>query len=222
MIRTVYILLLCFIAGNATAQGWRDSLSVARKYYQEKNYTAALEKYQQTQRIAPKNISFSNEIAQAAYRAGKFNQALNLYEKTAKKNQSANAYHNLGNAYLQAKEYQKAVEAYKNALRLNPQDDETRYNLAYALQKQEQKPQPKQEPNPQNNQDESPKNQPNNPKPEPKEEDDNKPSSDKKPSKLADKKTDRILNDLMRQEMDTKKKMERQKQGSTHTSGKDW
>lgn len=222
MIRTVYILLLCFIAGNATAQGWRDSLSVARKYYQEKNYTAALEKYQQTQRIAPKNISFSNEIAQAAYRAGKFNQALNLYEKAAKKNQSANAYHNLGNAYLQAKEYQKAVEAYKNALRLNPQDDETRYNLAYALQKQEQKPQPKQEPNPQNNQDESPKNQPNNPKPEPKEEDDNKPSSDKKPSKLADKKTDRILDDLMRQEMDTKKKMERQKQGATHTSGKDW
>lgn len=48
------------------------------------------------------------------------------------------AYHNLGNSYMLQKRYQEAVEAYKNALRNNPTDDETRYNLALAKQKQEQ------------------------------------------------------------------------------------
>ena len=42
------------------------------------------------------------------------------------------AFHNMGNVFMKKKEYQKAVEAYKNALRNNPFDDETRYNYALA------------------------------------------------------------------------------------------
>jgi len=38
----------------------------------------------------------------------------------------------MGNVFMKKKEYQKAVEAYKNALRNNPSDDETRYNYALA------------------------------------------------------------------------------------------
>ncbi|MDT0676425.1 tetratricopeptide repeat protein [Autumnicola musiva] len=40
--------------------------------------------------------------------------------------------HNLGNSYMKQKKYKEAVEAYKNALRNNPSDEETRYNLALA------------------------------------------------------------------------------------------
>merc|ERR1711974_466079 len=40
--------------------------------------------------------------------------------------------HNLGNTFMRDKKYAKAVEAYKQALRNNPSDDETRYNLALA------------------------------------------------------------------------------------------
>jgi Ca-activated chloride channel homolog len=43
------------------------------------------------------------------------------------------AWHNIGNCYLQKKEYKQAVEAYKKSLRFDPKDEETRYNLAYAL-----------------------------------------------------------------------------------------
>ncbi|TDN88100.1 tetratricopeptide repeat protein [Salegentibacter sp. 24] len=42
------------------------------------------------------------------------------------------ANHNLGNAYMKQKKYQEAVDAYKDALRNDPTDDETRYNLALA------------------------------------------------------------------------------------------
>jgi len=42
-------------------------------------------------------------------------------------------WHNIGNCYLQKKDYDQAITAYKKALKLNPKDEETRYNLAYAL-----------------------------------------------------------------------------------------
>lgn len=42
-------------------------------------------------------------------------------------------WHNIGNCYLQKKDYAQAVEAYKRALKLDPKDEETRYNLAFAL-----------------------------------------------------------------------------------------
>lgn len=41
----------------------------------------------------------------------------------------AQAFHNEGVAYQSVKEFGKAIEAYKNALRNNPNDDESRYNL---------------------------------------------------------------------------------------------
>jgi Ca-activated chloride channel family protein len=45
------------------------------------------------------------------------------------------ALHNLGNCRLLQKNYEAAVEGYKKALKVNPKDEETRYNLAYALKK---------------------------------------------------------------------------------------
>ena len=52
------------------------------------------------------------------------------------------AFHNMGNVFMKKKDYAKAVESYKNALRNNPKDDETRYNYALAkelLEKENQK-----------------------------------------------------------------------------------
>ena len=46
-------------------------------------------------------------------------------------------YHNLGNSFLAQKKYQEAVDAYKNALRRNPGDNETRENYIYAKKKLE-------------------------------------------------------------------------------------
>jgi tetratricopeptide (TPR) repeat protein len=48
------------------------------------------------------------------------------------KTEKHKAFHNLGNTLMLEKNYQGAVEAYKNALRNNPTDEETRYNYALA------------------------------------------------------------------------------------------
>jgi Ca-activated chloride channel family protein len=43
------------------------------------------------------------------------------------------AWHNIGNSFLMKKDYGQAVEAYKKSLKFNSKDEDTRYNLAYAL-----------------------------------------------------------------------------------------
>ena len=94
--------------------------------------------------------------ANSAYRNGDFEKATEYYKQYAgtleNKNDKAKAYHNLGNVFLkrfsgssqnQNPEEQKkssdylknSIEAYKNSLRNNPNDEDTRYNLSYALSK---------------------------------------------------------------------------------------
>ena len=53
------------------------------------------------------------------------------------------AFHNLGNVFMKEKKYTEAVEAYKNALRNDPSDEETRYNYALAKKMLKDNPPPK-------------------------------------------------------------------------------
>ena len=94
----------------------------------EKSYRMALSK-------TPSNSKGSYNLGTAYYGAELYDEALSRLAEAAKsgsKMQKHRAYHNIGNALMQGKECKKAVEAYKNALRNNPSDDESRYNLALA------------------------------------------------------------------------------------------
>eukprot|EP00825_Cyclidium_porcatum_P006682 TRINITY_DN13337_c0_g1_i3.p3 TRINITY_DN13337_c0_g1~~TRINITY_DN13337_c0_g1_i3.p3 ORF type:complete len:102 (+),score=18.51 TRINITY_DN13337_c0_g1_i3:184-489(+) len=76
------------------------------------------------------------------YKRGEYKQAAEWYEKNADKavtaSQAAKLYHNLGNAYYQTGKYKESLEAYKKALKLKPQDVDTKYNLSEALRKMQQ------------------------------------------------------------------------------------
>ena len=78
----------------------------------------------------------SYNLGNAYYKNNKNEEALSRFVNAAKvattKPQRHQAFHNLGNALMNQKEYSRAVEAYKNALRNNPSDDQSRYNLALA------------------------------------------------------------------------------------------
>ena len=84
-------------------------------------------------------------LGDALYKQGKFEESadkfssLNLSEQD--KIDAAKVFHNLGNSMLQSNKIEESIEAYKNALRSNPNDMETKYNLAFAqdkLKKQQQ------------------------------------------------------------------------------------
>lgn len=220
---------------NASAQEWRDSLNVARNAYKNKDYSKALKYYQSAQKKAPNNIDLSDEIGQSAYKAREFEKAEKVYKQSAgiKKSKSAKSktYHNMGNSRMQKKDYQGAVDSYKEALRNNPKDEETRYNLSEAIRRL------KDEQNKQNKQDPKDQNQPQQPnqKNQPKQEKSNSNSKNnsqnktgdqdegKNPSRIPNKSVERMLDKLMKAEAETKRKMGGSRQKNTATqSGKDW
>ncbi len=55
--------------------------------------------------------------------------------KTAEPDLASNAWYNLGNVYFDVEQWPQSVEAYQDALRLNPNDSDAKHNLELALQK---------------------------------------------------------------------------------------
>ena len=92
--------------------------------------------YRKAIAIEENKATGSYNLGNAYYKNNKNEEALSRFVNAAKvattKPQAHQAFHNLGNALMNQKEYSRAVEAYKNALRNIPSDDQSRYNLALA------------------------------------------------------------------------------------------
>ena len=216
----VILFLLGLTSTKSFSQSWRSTLETARNQYAIKNYPAAYKTYQQVAKQLPSNINLDAEIGQAAYKAGDYTKAAQYFskQKNAARTKKARLNHNLGNAYLQQKNYQKAIEAYKKSLRTNPSDEKTRYNLALAMQKQknQQKNEPKNNKNKQDPKQNPPKNN------QPKENKQEKKKPEEADKQLKQNATDRMLDDLMKRELDTKQKQKGKPNKSTNENGKDW
>lgn len=82
------------------------------------------------------NTAAPYNLGRAYYNRESFTEAFTRFkeagEKSEEKPTKHKAFHNMGNVFMKNKEYKKAVEAYKEALRNDPKDEETRYNLALA------------------------------------------------------------------------------------------
>ena len=100
--------------------------------------------YRKAIAINPKSETAKYNLGNAYYNKAKNDEAMTRFQQAAaiatEKSDKHSAYHNLGNTYMNAKKYQEAVDAYKDALRNNPTDDETRYNLALAKEMLEKNP----------------------------------------------------------------------------------
>ncbi|OIO12276.1 MAG: hypothetical protein AUJ53_02680 [Flavobacteriaceae bacterium CG1_02_35_72] len=114
----------------------RTLLRAGNKQFEAKNYGEAQALYK---RALDKNAAYgkaSFNMGNAMYLQKNYKDALPQFELDAKlatsKIDKAEANHNIGNLQMEEKQYSKAVEAYKEALRNNPKDDDTRYNLALA------------------------------------------------------------------------------------------
>lgn len=94
--------------------------------------------------LSPTSETGKYNLGNAYYEKELNDEAMRRYLQAAEvalsKSEKHKAYHNLGNTFMNAKKYQEAVESYKNALRNNPVDDETRYNLALAKEMLEKNP----------------------------------------------------------------------------------
>ena len=108
----------------------------------ENDFVSAEAKYRRAISKSDSNAVAPYNLGNSYYNRESFGEAFGRYkmagERAAEKPKKHKAFHNMGNVFMKKKEYAKAVEAYKNALRNNPEDEETRYNLALAKKMMEQ------------------------------------------------------------------------------------
>ncbi len=129
----------------------RKLVREGNKLYKEKKYTDAEVKYKKSLNVNKNSVPGNYNLGNAYYKEGKYDEASQQYQsvfsdKDASDAQKSQAYHNVGNSMLQAKKYPESIEAFKNSLKMNPKDNDTRYNLAYAqsMLQQQQKQQQQQ------------------------------------------------------------------------------
>jgi tetratricopeptide (TPR) repeat protein len=107
------------------------------KLYQEKKFNEAEVAYRKSLSLDKENKAGGYNLGNSLYKQGNYEGASRQYNeliqrKDLSKEQKARSLHNLGNSLLQEKKYDESIEAFKQSLKLSPQDNDTRYNLAYA------------------------------------------------------------------------------------------
>ena len=129
----------------------RDLIRKGNRMYNDSVYENAEVNYRKALEINPKSTVAMYNLANTLMQQNKLQEAMEQFAGAAKvekeKPNLAQIYHNMGVIFQSQKDYAKAIEAYKESLRNNPKDDETRYNLALAqkLLKDQQQDQQNQE-----------------------------------------------------------------------------
>lgn len=140
MLQKIYIISLLLLGvaagGHAQQKTDRDYLRSGNKLYNDSLFIKAEVDYRKALDINPKSTDAMFNLGNALLMQQKVKEAMEQYESVSKvekdKSKLAEIYHNMGVILQSAKQYPQCIEAYKESLRNNPKDDETRYNLALA------------------------------------------------------------------------------------------
>lgn len=132
----------------------RTEIRRGNKEYKSNNYVGSEIDYRKALDSNPSSLTATYNLGNSLYKQGKYSDAIKEYEKVVMSETDdkklSEAWHNLGNSYFMEKNLPKSIEAYKNSLRINPKDDEARYNLRMAqllLEQNQQDQQQQQEQN---------------------------------------------------------------------------
>lgn len=136
-------MLLLMASGSVIAQQPAKFIRKGNSEYNDAKFKDAEINYRKALDKSPQSVKAAYNLGDAQYKQGDFEKAASSFsnvtgQKSLSEKSKAAAFHNLGNSLLQEKKYGESIDAYKNALRLNPKDEETRYNLAYAMTKLQQ------------------------------------------------------------------------------------
>lgn len=138
-----FVLLFSVVTFAQKAE--RENIRKGNKEYRQQKFSTAEQRYKAALKVNPHSKESIYNLANTSYKQGRWDEALKGYEKyvSVEKQNPLNlskAFYNMGNVYLrkhpskdQKENYlEKAIDSYKQSLRINPNDEEARYNLAVA------------------------------------------------------------------------------------------
>ena len=252
MIKKIFLLSAIFcgtLSGVAQTKTEGDYIRSGNKFYADSLYEKAEIEYRKALEINPKSTDAMYNLGNALFNQipqsqEKGKEAMEQYATAAKlesdKAKLAHINHNLGTLLYMAQQYPQSVEAYKESLRNNPNDNETRYNLAKAMymlkqqqeqqqdQQQEQQQEQQQDQQQEQQQDQQQEQQQDQQQEQQQEQQQNQEQQQEQQSQqdeeqISKENAEQILNALMQDEKDIQekqKKMMQQHQGKT--LDKDW
>ena len=135
----IFSMLQIFIA-TANAQADRQHIRQGNKLYRQEKYDKAEVEYQKALAANQRNPQAIYNLGCAMMMQQKDSAAIVQFENAGKletdKRRKSMAFHNMGWICQKHQMYAEAIEAYKESLRNNPDDNETRYNLALCQRQQ--------------------------------------------------------------------------------------
>ena len=213
--RLISLFLSFMLSSSLLAQKENTLLRQGNKQYEKGNYKEAEKDYRKALEVNKESVKGKFNLGTAIYQEKNFEESAKLYGDLAGKNQDrdiqSGIYHNMGNSLLEAKQYDKSILAYKNALMNNPSDLDTKYNLEYAkmmLKKQQEQQKKDQDKQNKDKQDQK-KDKQDQKQDQQKQDQKNQPPQDQK--KLSKEDAARMLEALKNDEKKTMQKVKKEK-----------
>lgn len=237
--KTNILLMMIALACSATCFAQKQErvhLRKGNKLYADSSYVDAEVQYRKALEINPKSTVTRYNLGNTLAQQSKAEDALKEYDNAARsaktKEEKAKIYHNAGVVLQKGQQYEKCIEAYKKALKANPADNETRYNLALAQkllkdqqQNQQQQQQEQQQDQNKNQQNDQKQNQNQN---QDKKNDEKKPENQDQQqqqpqNQMSKENAEQLLNAVKQEEKNVRDKVEKQMQkAATKSFDKDW
>ncbi|MEZ7929224.1 MAG: tetratricopeptide repeat protein [Flavobacteriales bacterium] len=141
--KNILIILSFLMSFNSFAQNKKSFLRDGNELYADSSYNEAEMQYRKSLEKDQDYFNASFNLADAVYKQERYEESSALFDalkdNAPTETDLAKVYHNLGNSLVKEQKLEEAIEAYKNALRINPKDKDTRHNLAIThKQKQQQ------------------------------------------------------------------------------------
>lgn len=205
------------------AQTDRQHIRYGNRWFKQDNYVKAEAEYRKAVDKNPSNPQALYNLGCALLMQKKDSAAIQQFEHAGKietdPKRKAMAYHNIGWICQSLKMYGEAAEAYKESLRNNPSDNETRYNLALCMRQQKKNKQDKDK-----QQQKKQQNKGENKSKEKKEQDKNqKQQQQKQQEKMSKENAEQMLNAAMQQEQQTQQRIkDAMRQNRSRKLQKNW
>lgn len=209
---------MLLISVSAFAQkAERDYIRKGNRAFKDSVYVDAEVDYRKALDANPQSTIARFNLGNTLLWQNKAQEAMNEFADAARiekdKGRKAQIFHNMGVIFHSTKEYEKAIEMYKEALRNNPSDDETRYNLALA-QKMLKDQQQNQQNQDQNQQDQQQKQQQEQQQDQQQQQQDQQQQQqpEQKQDEMSKENAEQLLNSVMQDEQNTQDKVKKQQQ----------